>query len=153
MQRPTRYEKETKMKVKLYKYVERTIRSNARKGARALDKHVPGWWHQRNIKLTRLDLTNGCECVYGQLDQADFVWKDGELCDALRYVEHELNRPGYCPAYDGNQRVAFVSAEADDGVDFELIDATRDAEWAVLQDEWEKQIRIRRRAAGLRAAA
>lgn len=40
-------------------------RSKAAAGAALLDRLVPGWW--RRIRLRKLDIADGCNCVTGQL--------------------------------------------------------------------------------------
>jgi hypothetical protein len=44
------------------------IEAAVRRGATELDKKFPGW--AQKIKLTELNFSNGCRCVYGQLDSA-----------------------------------------------------------------------------------
>lgn len=35
-------------------------------GARFLDEHEPGWWQRINV--SRLNLSDSCRCIRGQLD-------------------------------------------------------------------------------------
>lgn len=129
------------MKVKLRVKVEQHIRANARRGARALDKVYPEWFRQGNVSLERLDQTDGCKCVWGQLRNGPKV-ADDAFHDAFHKLT-DAGGAGYCP---GDETTKIGQTTEDERVG-------DDEEWHVLQDEWEKQIRIRRRAAGLRAAA
>lgn len=139
-------------KITLRKKVVEQIRANARRGARALDKIDAGWFRQSNISLKRLDLSVGCDCVWGQLANKLL---DAEFRRAFRQATSGAGDLGYLPASCRATRgQAFLSPEAQlSGSDFDTREAVRKAEFGVLQDEWETQIRLRRRAVGLRAAA
>lgn len=148
------------MKVKLRVKVEQKIRARVRRGARALDKVYPDWFRQSHISLSRLDQTNGCQCVWGQLQtgraRADEAFQrafTGEY-PAYNATVDSFENLGY---YPGDENNIFVSEECNTYPETDearrLRHATQDAEWRVLQDEWETQIRLRRRAAGVRAAA
>lgn len=44
-----------------------TIEERVARGAAFLDEKLPGWWQKEQISLNRLDLSDGCGCVVGQL--------------------------------------------------------------------------------------
>lgn len=143
-------------KVTLRKKVEQTIRANARRGARALDKLAPDEWfkHHSGVVLHKLEMQNGCNCVWGQL--SDKVMNDA-FQDAYYHVEQAVSSHDPSLGYFPGSGFGFVSPELLDRqiytAHYELAIAIKNEEWRVLQDEWEKQIRLRRRNAGLRAAA
>lgn len=137
------------MKVTLRKAVERHIRANARRGARQLDAISKDWFRQSNISLTRLDLSDGCNCVWGQLENGPISDLPGFEPYGDANIQHIYARAGFLPGFTGDPGSLHNRPPASgDGSDH-----VKEAEWAVLQDEWEKQIRLRRRNAGLRAAA
>lgn len=133
------------MKVTLKKHVENRIRASARKGARKLDSILPNWYTSNNVSLKKLDQTNSCFCVWGQLETKHGD-KIGEVMGNL-----DSSVPGYFPMHDpsGEQdhvdpRCEYIkescwSTEAND-----QRHAVMEEEWRILQDEWEAQIRIRR---------
>lgn len=55
--------------------VEKELRENVRRGARLLDKYVPGWADKLNneMKAGRFDITEPERCVVGSLELAQ--WK------------------------------------------------------------------------------
>jgi len=148
------------MTVVLKKKVESKIRANARRGARALDRIYPGWYSSRNLSLKRLDMQNACNCVWGQLGGLDKSIEN-EAFQAMYGKSHGTATPGYLPKYDpndGQQCHVDEKAQIDwrEGAwlpeeEQQLVDAIKDEEWRVLQDEWESLIRIRRRAARVAA--
>ena len=149
------------MEVTLKKSVESKIRANARRGARALDaigkKTGKKWYASNYLSLQKLEMTNSCLCVWGQLrcttlaDTDEFNEKDS--------CYNGTGTPGYVPNYDKNDEgechvdpIAQQSWWSLSDEDKKIHEAVAAEEWRILQDEWETQIRLRRRAANVTAA-
>lgn len=148
----------------LTKTAEKRLRAAARRGARHLDKHHPGWADL--VDLGTLTMSNGAVCVLGQIGHAltpgaqvpavRGYWD--EVIDAPRRVE-EYGADQVCEGWLKLQQLQ-VCGEAeserlgfsvDDGV---FLQSDRDARgdgtyqahrlaWDVLDDEWARLIDAR----------
>lgn len=139
-----------KATVKLKAKVESKIRANARRGARALDKISPNWFKQQKLSLRKLDMRSSCECVWGQLAHGTESQNEA----FFSAYTGSVGTPGYTPQYDKDNIKTCHFNDVPYNVWTDLTEEARkeyedieEAEWAILQDEWEKQIRLRRNAA------
>jgi len=139
------------MNVTLKKAVEQKIRANARRGARFLDTISDDWFKPHNLAISKLEMTNACSCVWGQLRLTD-VGQHEKFKEKMDVINGTAT-PGYVPAYDEDdngschvdKRAEWNSMMTDE--EDELYSAVAAEEWRILQDEWESLIRIRRNAA------
>lgn len=63
------------------------------RGARWLDKHVPGWY--RHIHLPQFDIADGAQCVWGQLARNNLEEWFGPVNTRNPYYSRGLNDRGY----------------------------------------------------------
>lgn len=93
----------------------KTLQANVNRGAKWMDKNYPGW--HKKIKMTKLDMSYGCNCVAGQCIPGGY--------DGFEYTfnsEHGLVLPRAIGEFD------------DDG----------NSNWDALGEMWKVQIRKRR---------
>ncbi len=153
---------------------EKRIRKSARVGAQTLDKVFPKWFKQQYIALKDLELADAQCCVYGQLSNAAYDHKM-DLADAdvitkalvKAGVPTSVSRPDGLDITDASDLFGGIMHEEAVGYTYDeqswdvLNDLHEELEakgltvklyketaaFAVLQDEWEKQIRARREKA------
>lgn len=111
------------------------------RGAKLLDTKLPGWHKQ--IKLNRLDLSDGCRCVLGQLGQIKvnldrLSWHDGrasyeEMCDEILGLKDD-------------SRYGFNNENGNTGELPRLRGHVVNVSFDELQNAWEDEIRSRRAA-------
>ena len=131
---------------------EARLRANAQRGAELLDRVWPGW--HRAVKISKLNMAEGPSCVLGQLSRtgqpgAPREWGfyttgvlalSRRIARARRRGERRLPR-GRFDRYTSGVEVRYGFLD-DEG----LLDRdTERAYYAVLDDEWRRQIRARRR--------
>lgn len=100
--------------------VYQAIAKAAERGAKLLDRELPGW-HAR-VKTTKLKVSDECRCVFGQLDAESLI-----VAADARYEF------GYMPPRSTYRCV-----------DESFYWRWSTALWSVLQEEWLRQIRARR---------
>ena len=148
---------------------EQKIRKVVREGAKVLDQVLPEWYTTRFIKLSNLALEDSCKCVYGQLEDAvlandiefdkfhiDIVNRilGSELYDESTPAYHvidsfETSDFGYTPPDEATTAI-FKALNKDKKVAegsrgyWRVHDEADNVAYAILQDEWEQQIRSRR---------
>lgn len=129
-----------------------TLAERVAAGAAWLDEHQPGWDHL--IDLGRLDMSDGCLCVLGQVyesaaraanDKADADAQAAEDCgfepdwpdytDGFDYAVDELG----APKYDGGFCFTYAELSA-----WWQHDETPEVHWAELGTEWKRLIAARR---------
>ena len=132
------------LKTYIAKKVEAKIRAAARRGAHALDLEAEDWFSQTNISLTTLDLRDCDLCVAGQLRASSY---GPGASDSLNLITDKLCKAmGSFSEKLGFDAAEFVCEHYTD-VHSPLRPRRFDRAYAILQDEWEIQIRQRRDAA------
>jgi hypothetical protein len=146
------------------KRYENKLRATVRKGSKTLDRLVPGWFGSKVIKLDKLDLRSSCNCVFGQVESA--ISGEKATLDLSGLIRVGYNE-GYLVGNDTPADVANVLSvfeEDEYGYTYASVDefgtqrdidrsyqdlevGTSDLAFAILQDEWEKQITKRREEA------
>lgn len=135
----------------LYAADVRRLRQSATRGARALDKAEPNWFSQGHIALSRFDISDCDVCVLGQV----FTKKTAE---AAEQAEHPWD---VTSGWDAGKVLVFGSTSVcDEDImehGFDSVDVLDNKDgfdghhvnvmsYAVLQDQWEHEIRARRAA-------
>lgn len=114
--------------------MQRTADRLVKRGAKLLDKKLPGWF--KHIKVGELEMDNGCKCVLGQLGTKKvnldrLGWEMGGYADygdmafALLNVRDDVEYGFNC--YDDEDSETMVN-------------------FAELQYSWENEIATRRKA-------
>lgn len=131
-----------------------TIESRVAKGATWLDKVRPGWF--KNINLDKLQLSDGCHCVLGQIVKKEFgaASKFGDMGYSEVVVRQLLHRDWRKDIVDHKAKLGPIDGLAKlviPGITakrrgFELTKFQDYAEWNSLTEEWKRQITARREA-------
>jgi hypothetical protein len=106
------------------------ISATARRGAKLLDKEMPGW-HDK-IDVGRLDMQSGCNCVYGQLGTESMLW------DKLNDLGDIMGREYYFGYQLHDDVCVWADRKGKNG--WPLLDLA----WDWLQEEWLREIHTRR---------
>jgi hypothetical protein len=95
-----------------------TVRERVRRASRFIDEHYGRGWHRR-VSIRRLDMSDGCECILGQLE-GDY----GDYYDAVDRLDLSF----------------------DDATRLGLHRDWRGPRWETLDEAWRDEIRERRKA-------
>lgn len=123
-------------KIVIPKKIYRMIAASARRGAKRLDEKVPDW-HER-IDTGTLEMQNSCHCVYGQLG-AETVFS--QINRRFPNGNDGGEQYGYTPP---DKAVNWADASGYDSGNTLGITEFNDAVWDALQEEWLREIYIRR---------
>lgn len=143
----------------------RKLARSAERGASLLDKKAGKWWNR--IRTGRLEMSSSCNCIYGQLQKEDILAQiasqdiKATRFSGFRFGIHNANDHfGYTPndsAFTAAmnfadrtheaQRAAGADWPSEDWNTWHTIkDAADNIVWNILQEEWLRQIKIRRDA-------
>lgn len=111
-----------------------TIEERVARGAAWLDSVLPDWWKTHAIDLDALDMSDGCQCVVGQLYPLDDEYDD----DGLNPFDRAVEQLWFDLTYRDARALGLLAVG---GI------GDRPVEYIALGDEWRRVITERRAAA------
>lgn len=137
----------TTEKVKVPVKVHQAMAASARRGAKFLDVRMPGWY--RKVSTSKLKMADACKCIYGQLNAHNLLCQFDD-------AKFHLGLHCYANGNTVDAQFGYILPETKTvtewlGISSKYISTSGerqryDAAWDALQEEWLREIAIRRGA-------